>query len=336
MSAASVVVEGATSPAFFHLSGPGSDLAIGTVIIALLVACAALSNQEWSWIFRRQKAWRRSNSCEALVQLGNSAALSAATEMFESFEERSGVGPTSPRIKKSPSMPVLRETEDENSMSPSPSKPAVAAIPVVSRSFVHRRAPSAPDAPSAPLMAPVSQSQGQEHIVPLKTPQPQPISVPPVSGTPSWRSTCLNESSDAKAQPLRPQPLRPQPGARPPLAHDDAAAVSAGTGGGFCSGGSAAVLTKAALAVEDAVAAPHFSPERPLPRLHVTVPSPRRVAVDLATLEDHAACDEADARLRASSDEGSAATPDEACADRDSATGDQSSSSGSEELDAHA
>ena len=110
MSAASVVVEGATSPAFFHLSGPGSDLAIGTVIIALLVACAALSNQEWSWIFRRQKAWRRSNSCEALVQLGNSAALSAATEMFESFEERSGVGPTSPRIKKSPSMPVLRET----------------------------------------------------------------------------------------------------------------------------------------------------------------------------------------------------------------------------------
>ena len=62
MSAASVVVEGATSPAFFHLSGPGSDLAIGTVIIALLVACAALSNQEWSWLFRRQKAWRRSNS----------------------------------------------------------------------------------------------------------------------------------------------------------------------------------------------------------------------------------------------------------------------------------
>ena len=301
MSAASVVVEGATAPGCSstcrdrarprHRDGHNSGLSS---------CCAALSNQEWSWIFRRQKAWRRSNSCEALVQLGNSAALSAATEMFESFEERSGVGPASPRIKKSPSMPVLREAGREQHVAiaqQASSRCHPCGQPVLCPSA---RAERGFDAPSAPLMAPVSQSQGQEHIVPLKTPQPQPISVPPVSSTPSWRSTCLNESSDAKAQPLRPQPLR-RSGARPPLAHDDAAAVSAGTGGGFFSGGSARV-DKTALAVEDAVAAPHFSPERPLPRLHVTVPSPRRVAVDLATLEDHAACDEADARLRASSD----------------------------------
>jgi hypothetical protein len=91
---------------------PWQDLAIGTLLIALLVVVVAFDKTKPD-LLRKMNARKRSASCSALVELENHRALDACAQMFQSFDQRKPTTQRTARIPKSPSMPTLIEVDFE-------------------------------------------------------------------------------------------------------------------------------------------------------------------------------------------------------------------------------